>query len=618
MSTTTFWRTLVLVAGLCLVTLGLAVPVQAATYQTFTPKLPHVSRQDQPTAQSVLIVLLDRSGSLAQTDPNEYSTSIAKVLADLWPGKMAVIFFSGESSPLPQTSLVDLTLSGARDSLKNQIEAQRNTVGGDTPTQEAIEQAENVLANQNYPTGSRVVLITDGQPDISSDPNGQKQIQAIVGGPKDDASIFAAHNVPISTFGLGNQVPSYAQTFLQNLAKDTGGEFNDVTDPAQLAPPVVKMAADWQSLKFVPTNGKNTFFIDTYAKQVDFITFTQDSTTYPVTLQGASGQTIPDQAFQPSSPDVHYVLQSLTVSQFNPSGNYTIHSGDPNVQAYALEQTRLQVEIVTPTPQTAVYAFSPHSVTITAALYDNNNPQQHVFPHAGDAVAIGINFTLTAQGKTVDSGEETLTQEASPHDDLFSTHITPKETGTLTITVSATYQFIPVPNHPSITLPVTIAPPPPCALTDPQCVIQQYGVGIGSTLLALLLLFAALWWFTRPTPFGILINTDGYQRILGNNRALGRSFLHKSTLFSDELRGFAWAGASFELRFKRGHHVHFVARNKTAQQEIACVVKQENQAAPVGKEIILHNGDQIIANNQTCATFYESRTRAQQTEQAWL
>src|SRR5438105_605882 len=49
----------------------------------------------KPTSQSLLIVLLDRSGSLIEgsspTDPNGYSTSVTKALADLWPGEMAVI-----------------------------------------------------------------------------------------------------------------------------------------------------------------------------------------------------------------------------------------------------------------------------------------------------------------------------------------------------------------------------------------------------------------------------------------------------------------------------------------------------------------------------------------------
>src|ERR1700687_4930007 len=47
----------------------------------------------QPTSQSVLVVLLDRSGSLHGSDSDGYSTSVTKALADLWPGIMIVIPF---------------------------------------------------------------------------------------------------------------------------------------------------------------------------------------------------------------------------------------------------------------------------------------------------------------------------------------------------------------------------------------------------------------------------------------------------------------------------------------------------------------------------------------------
>ncbi len=76
-----------------------------------------------PDPQSLLIVLLDRSGSLIQepnpTDPNGYSTSVTKALADLWVGQMAVIPFSGDTASLPV--LGPSTLAD-RGTLKNEIQ----------------------------------------------------------------------------------------------------------------------------------------------------------------------------------------------------------------------------------------------------------------------------------------------------------------------------------------------------------------------------------------------------------------------------------------------------------------------------------------------------------------
>jgi hypothetical protein len=237
-----FWQRLFWIIGICLLAFLIAAPVRVAA-STLAPASPShqlTEATSKPTAQSLLVVLLDRSSSLLNTDPQEYSTSVAKILADLWPGKMAIIFFSDIHSPLPQIGPIDLTQSETRDQLKDQIESQRTNLLGWTPTQSAVEQAQQVLSQENYPAGSRVILITDGQPALPNDIDGTQQIKAIE---QQDVPVFAAHQVPISTFGLGNEVPNYAQTFLSQVASQSGGEYHKVTDPAQLATPVIHMYA---------------------------------------------------------------------------------------------------------------------------------------------------------------------------------------------------------------------------------------------------------------------------------------------------------------------------------------------------------------------------------------
>jgi hypothetical protein len=79
------------------------------------------SRAGDITNESLLVVLLDRSGSLTYqpgaTDPDRYSTSVTKALADLWPGTMAVIPFSNDTTPvLGPAALSD---QNQRNTLKN-------------------------------------------------------------------------------------------------------------------------------------------------------------------------------------------------------------------------------------------------------------------------------------------------------------------------------------------------------------------------------------------------------------------------------------------------------------------------------------------------------------------
>jgi Mg-chelatase subunit ChlD len=603
-----FWLnvlTLLICLESCVFLLGNGVPYQGrGTKLAGVTSCPSAAR---PDARSLLVVLLDRSASLAQTDPEEYSTSVTRVLADLWPGRMAVLFFSGSSSRLPQLGPIDLAQPGARAQLKAQIEARRNVLGGDTPTQYAVEQAAQVLAQNNYPPGSRVMLITDGQPFLPTDQDGTRQIRAIE---QQDAPGFCSHGVPINTFGLGNQVPGYALTFLQRVAAQTGGEYHDVTDPRQLAAPVLQMYANWQHLAFASTGEQHQFLVDTYAKQVYFIAFLSNSTTFPVTLLGPDRHPVPAQNLLNQAQDIHYQFDQMAVQRFNTSGTYTIQTGDPGAQIYALEETRLQVTLVSPTPQTPIYAGKP--LTVAVALYDNNDPQQHIHPAANESVAIGLAYTLRSGGKTLISGEKRLIQQPAPNDDLFSTQIVLPQTGTLTLAISASYQYVPIPNPPEATFQVVNAPAGFC-LAEFAC---QNGPGsqlllvpVLLVLLALALVLFLLW--RRPLPFGVLEDSQGHSKQLGRERGLLRRLLHKSTVFSEELAGFDFQEAHFRLQFKRGRRVQLVAMQNAPSLAVWCMqepVGRQMQPVKIGASVPLHVQDRILVNGVPCATFRQDRT----------
>lgn len=608
----TLWPGWLLFLSMCLTLCsGALVPLPRARALTTASLSRQLNVPGQaPTGQSLLVLLLDRSTSLQGTDPEEYSASVAKVFADLWPGNIAVVFFGGIQTPLPQIGPVSLVQRGARDQVKSLIEDQRTSLQGWTPTRAAIEQARQLLEQAEYPPGSQVVLITDGQPSLPGDVQGNQQIQAIE---QNDLAAFSQRHVPVNTFGLGNQVPDVAKTFLARVASRTGGTFREVTDPAQLARPVLEMYASWLGLTFARTSGHNTFRIDTYAGQVNFVAFLQNSSTFPVTLLGPNGQPVPPQNRLDQSLDIHYEFDRLAISTFNPAGNYTIQTSDPTAQTYALEQTRLRAEIITPSPHTPVYAGQP--LTVTVALYDQS-PQQHVLPAPGDAV-VGLTYALLAGGKTVERGEETLTQGSAASADLFSAQLTPKQTGTLRLTITATYQYIPVLNQPGITLKVT---PAPCALTDLSCDLRQYGATSGLLLLLLTILLLTLWVLLRPPPFGVFKRPDGVIRPVGSGRTLSRRLLHKSTVFADELQTIGCPGARFDLHFTRRKQVLLLARKGSAPLSIGQAQTHDGQSPrPVraGQAEPLRNGEQIVVADQPCATFYATRKQAQQVDQSW-
>ncbi|HET8846510.1 MAG TPA: hypothetical protein VFN35_33915, partial [Ktedonobacteraceae bacterium] len=257
-----------------------------------------------------------------------------------------------------------------------------------------------------------------------------------------------------------------------------------------------------------------------------------------------------------------------------------------------------QAEIISPTPQTPVYAGQP--LTVTVALYDNNNRQQHIRPGSGDVVTIGLTYTLTSNGKTVESGEEVLKQQSPPNNDLFSTQITPSTTGTLALNISASYQYVALPDLPGVTLQVTPA-------QSASGFVLSIGLPI---ILGLAILLFAFWFWRRPAPFGTLKDRQGSHSSLGSDRAFIARLLHRSLISSEELHKFNWDEASFVLQFKRGKQVFIAARHDAPSVAVWCAQEPQGrqmQPVKVGRPVRLHNEDRILVSGLPHATFYESQ-----------
>ncbi len=185
------------------------------------------------TSQSLLIVLLDRSGSLTYqpgaTDPDGYSTSVTKALADLWPGQMAVIPFSNQSTPI--LGPYDLSVASQRQVLKDAV--QNYPIGGATPLDPALQKALTLL--KGAPVESRVVIVTDGNPDPAA-LNGVNQANDIR---QQLIPRFCASGIPVSAFGLALDLAQpdgqMANALLNDIARGTGGLYTNVRNAHELA-----------------------------------------------------------------------------------------------------------------------------------------------------------------------------------------------------------------------------------------------------------------------------------------------------------------------------------------------------------------------------------------------
>jgi hypothetical protein len=567
------------------------------------------SRAGDITNDSLLVVLLDRSGSLTYqpgaTDPDGYSTSVTKALADLWPGTMAVIPFSNDATPvLGPTVLSD---QNQRSALKDEIE--NYPIGGDTPLAPAMHKALDLL--KNAASGSRVIIVTDGEPDPSVfyGVNQANDIRSNL------IPQFCAKGIPISAFGLALDLTrssgQIADRLLHDIAVGTGGAYINVRDSKELAQVVIKLYADWQHLIFAPTRPSNNAYIvpiDAYAKKVIFITF-RSTSNIKITLKGPNGQLIPDEAVQRAE-DRHYEIDSLVLSDVNQPGSYSINaSGDKNAQVYALVESRLHAILNEPTALTVAYIGQ--SFTIEAELYEDSSP---IIPKSNEAT-VNAHITFLVDGQSVSSLDVELAQvNDSP---IFTRTFTMAgPVGEVHVQIQAVYIQIPVEaseaqvtislKNPTVIKSKSVSPPiAPCGI-NVSCYMQRYSPYIEGIPLALLLLAILLFWKLKTGPSGVLKQGQHMESLRTMRRPMSQRFFHKSALSASELEqygGFDFHGARFDLSFGRGIYI------KTRSDVPRINIKKGRQFEAVIKEnkdgVDLSDNDLILVEKCAPATFLD-------------
>jgi archaellum component FlaG (FlaF/FlaG flagellin family) len=593
---------LLAITGLVLLAPGVAHAMSLGANNAYSP-LSSCAQPADVTGQSLLVVLLDRSGSLIDqpgaTDPDGYSTSVTKALADLWPGSMAVIPFSNESTPVLGPAV--LTNASQRANLKNEVEGY--PIGGATPLAPAMHKALDLL--KNAPAGSRMVIVTDGspQPTLLNGVDQASDIRSHL------IPQFCSLGIPVNTFGLALDLTQpdgqIANKLLSDIANGTGGTYTLVRNAHELAHVVVQLYATWQHLVFAPVQTSSNNYnvsIDTYAKRVIFVTF-RSANKFAITLAAPDGQPIPDQAVQRST-DRHYEIDSMVLSDVNQPGTYSINvSGDSDAQAYALVESRLHAVLTEPTAQTVSHIGQP--LTIQAELYEDNTP---IIPKQNEAT-VNAQVTVLVNGKTVSTLNVELMQQNNSQ--LFSRQITlPGPVGQVHIQVKAVYLQIPVDaSDAQVTIPlekaIVVQKPVPSCGTNFACYWHRYSTFIVGIPLALVLLLLLLFLLLSKGPYGTLTQGRLSEELGTLRRPFFRKLFHKSTISSRELEEygtFNFCDANFDLIFKGGG-VSIRARSDAPEIK----VRRGTQYDKVNREgTALADGDAILVEKCTPATFYEN------------
>lgn len=379
--------------------------------------------------QSLLIVLLDRSDSMTEVDPQSYNTSVVQALADLWSGSMAVIPFSGDQAPILGPD--QLSDPHQRADLKQKVE-RYPFEDMNRPLVTAMQQGLNLLQQEGYPAGSQVILITAGNPagtGVNDTFSQEKIIESQLIGQ------YCQHAVPVNTFGLSidtqNPNGQEASHLLFDIATGTAAEYLNLA-PQALPTEVLSLYAQAAGLTFLQTM---PFTIDSDAQQVSIVAF-RSAARYHISLIGPDGKPVAEAVVRTA--EKYYEVDVLGVNAPVIAGAYEVNvRGDPGAHVYALIKSSLQVQLVEPTRGMVAQTGSP--VPLNARFLDG---EKVLTPPPGQGQII-VHITLFVDGSlaTGQSGKSVVVLNQQAGESLFS-GLTNSYTqpGQLRFEVQGTYQ----------------------------------------------------------------------------------------------------------------------------------------------------------------------------------
>lgn len=180
-----------------------------------------------------VVIVVDTSGSMKQTDSERLAVEAAKLFVDMMEtagSKVALVPFSHElGNVIPMT---EIHSQSDKYVIKDALDGIRYT--GDTDIGLALKAANEILAQDINSENRRVILFfTDGKIDL---PKGSRTNEDSKADALDVANVAAEEEIPIYTIGL-NSNGNVDQELISDLSAATGGR-NYIVDNAEVLPQI--------------------------------------------------------------------------------------------------------------------------------------------------------------------------------------------------------------------------------------------------------------------------------------------------------------------------------------------------------------------------------------------
>lgn len=182
-----------------------------------------------------LVIVLDHTGSLQQSDPNRLSLEAAKLIVDLMVqngSKIGLVQYTDKVTD--RLDITDINGQGDKNKLKSYIDRLGVPNGQSTDISTGLKEGVSMLAGLQMLENPVIVLLTDGKNDLNGSDRTQDISQRDL---EQDLDTAKKKEILVYTIGL-NADGSVDKDMLSRIAKETGGK-SYIVDKANDLPNII-------------------------------------------------------------------------------------------------------------------------------------------------------------------------------------------------------------------------------------------------------------------------------------------------------------------------------------------------------------------------------------------
>ncbi|WP_106450274.1 vWA domain-containing protein [Trichococcus alkaliphilus] len=345
----------------------------------FIFNIPSICAEETTTSEKIAVSLvIDTSGSMADTDPNNLRKTAAEIFIDLLSPDdyFGVVMFSTDAvEAIPMQQVVSME---NKANLKSTL-APAITASGDTDYLKALQAAEYQLDSFAEQDVRKVIIfLTDGVPDPNS---AQRDNPDFMSEYMDSIWATTANiglkDYPIYTLGFGNS----DQSILQRIADESNGEAKFIESPSAIATnffEVLRMLKNRQTVfnesLYIQGEHAIPFSVDPYTSQVTMV-LANENAGLDVSVVSSDGQTVPQNLGVQKNDN--YTIITLNQYEKELTGEWQlIVNGDGNVQLFGDKDLFFKSWMVE--PQTNMQHPVNEPLTVAVAVLGELSPDMTI------------------------------------------------------------------------------------------------------------------------------------------------------------------------------------------------------------------------------------------------